>query len=153
MKPTRLRDLVAVFTLVAIGIGLIAARNYTRLPRFQLSAPVSLLVIAAFEGYTAAAIRARLDGRPGTRPIMPILVARYAALAKASSLAAAIAGGAWTGIFAYAASHRADFRYASRDALLSGLGVAAAVLLVLAALYLERQCRVRRPPEHHDEVP
>lgn len=147
-----MRDLLAVFVAVALGAGLIAARNYTRLPRFQLSAPVSVLVVTVFEAYTGAAIRARLDGRPGTRPILPMLVARYAALAKASSLAAAIAGGAWAGIFAYAASHRDEFRYATRDAVLSGFGVAAALLLVVAALYLERQCRVRRPPEHLDDV-
>jgi hypothetical protein len=146
MKPTKVRDLLLVFVVVAIGVGIIAFRNYTRLPRFQLSAPLSLLVIAAFEGYTALAIRARLDGRPGTKPIMPILVARYAALAKASSLAGVVAGAAWTGVFAYAVTHREQFSYAARDSVLGGIGIAAAVLLVAAALYLERACRVRRPP-------
>jgi hypothetical protein len=154
MKPTRIRDLLWVFIVVAIGVGIIAFRNYTRLPRFQLSAPLSLVVIAVFEGYTALAIRARLDGRPGTKPIMPMLVARYAALAKASSLAAAVAGGAWTGVFAYAVSHRQQFTYAARDSVLGGIGIAAAVLLVVAALFLERACRVRRPPpENFHDMP
>jgi hypothetical protein len=154
MKPTRVRDLVSAFLVVAIGIGVIAFRNYTRLPRLQLSAPLSLVVVAAFEGYTALAIRARLDGRPGTKPIMPILVARYAALAKASSLAGTVAGGAWTGVFAYAVSHRQQFTYASRESVVGGFGIAAAVLLVVAALYLERACRVRDlPPENQEDLP
>jgi hypothetical protein len=154
MKPTRVRDLVWVFLVVAGGVGIIALRNYTRLPRFQFSAPLSLIVVAAFEGFTAVAIRARLDGRPGTKPIMPMLVARYAALAKASSLAATLAGGAWTGVFAYAVSHREQFRYAARDSVIGGFGIAAAVLAVVAALYLERACRVRRPPpENVEDLP
>jgi hypothetical protein len=37
--------------------------------------------------------------------------------------------------------------------MLGSLGAVAAVLLLLAALRLERACRVRRPPEHRDDVP
>lgn len=150
MKPTSRRELVIVFAVVAIGVGLIAFTSYARLPRFQLSAPISLLLIAAFEAFTAVAIRARLDGKPGTKPIMPILVARYAALAKASSLAAAIAAGVWTGVVAYSATHQDAFRYATRDTVLGSIGIGAAVLLAVAALYLERACRVKHPPEHRD---
>jgi hypothetical protein len=105
-----------------------------------------------FEAYTAMAFRARLDGRPGTKPIMPIIVARYAALAKASSLAAVIAGGIWTGLFAFAIVNRGIFKYAARDAWVSGAGVVASLLLAAAALFLERTCRVRHPPEHRDDI-
>lgn len=150
MRPTRVRDLVAIFVVIALGVGAIAYTSYPRLPRFQLSAPVSLLLIAVFEAYTGFATRARLDGRPGTKPIVPILVARYAALAKASSLAGTVAAGVWTGVFVYAATQRDHYRYAGRDAVLGGIGVGAAVALIAAALYLERGCRVRHPPEHHD---
>ena len=153
MKATRSRDLLIAFGVVAFGVGVIAWSNYERLPRFALSAPVSLLLISVFEAYTALAIRGRLDGRPGTKPIMPILVARYAALAKASSLSATLAAGAWSGVVAFAALHRDQFRYADRDIVLGGAGVVAAVLLVVAALYLERACRVRHPPENPDGVP
>ncbi|MEO6712966.1 MAG: DUF3180 domain-containing protein [Mycobacteriales bacterium] len=141
----------AVFVVVAIGTGVIAWEHYERLPRFQLSAPVSLALIAAFEGYTAAAIRARLSGRPRTKPIMPILVARYAALAKASSLTSVMALGAWAAIVALAATrHRDAFRYAERDVLIGGAGIIAGVLMLAAALRLEHACRVKHPPEHQD---
>jgi len=145
MKPTRIRDLLAIFAVVAIGVGVIAFAFYERLPRLALAAPLSLLLVAAFEAFTAPATRARLDGRPGTKPIMPILVARYAALAKASSTAAAVAAGIWTGIFAYAATHRGSFGYATNDAVLASVGVLAAGLLLVAALRLERACRARPP--------
>lgn len=153
MKATRIRDLLVVFVVVAFGVGVIAWGNYERLPRFALSAPVSLLLISVFEAYTALAIRGRLDGRPGTKPIMPMLVARYAALAKASSLSATLAAGGWSGVVAYAATHRDQFRYADRDVVLGGAGIVAAVLLLIAALFLERACRVRRPPEHSADLP
>lgn len=152
MKPTRIRDLVAIFAVIAVGVRLIAPRLYPA-SRFPPTAVVSLILVAAFEAYAAATIRARLDGRPGTKPIMPILVARYAALAKASSLAAVIAGGTWAGLFTFAVTHQQSFRYAGRDALVSGVGVAAAALLTAVALYLERACRVRHPPEHRDDAP
>lgn len=152
MKPTRLLELLAVFVVTAIGCALIAASSYDRLPRFQLSAPIGVLLVAAFAGYTAVTTRARLDGRPGTKPIVPLLVARYAALAKASSLGGAVAGGAWAGIAGYAATQRDNFRYAEQDALLGALGVVAALALVVAALRLERACRVRNPPEHRDDL-
>lgn len=151
MRPTRLRDLLAIFVVVAVGVGLIAWRHYERLPRFQLSAPVSLALIAAFEGYTSAAIRARLSGRPRTKPIMPILVARYAALAKASSVAAVIAAATWVGIVALAASkYRHQFRYVDRDIGIGSAGIVAAALMLIAALRLEHACRVKHPPEYQD---
>ena len=147
MKPTRLGELLAIFIVVAIGVGAIAWSAYERLPRLQTSAPISLLLIAAFVGFTARATRVRLDGLPGTKPIMPLLVARYAALAKASSLAGAIAAGIYAGVLGYAVTHQDNFRYAGTDAVLGALGLAAAGLLVVAALLLERTCLVRRPPE------
>jgi hypothetical protein len=152
MQPTRIRDLFAIFALLAVGVRLMAARLYPVLaPPFLPSAPVSLFLVAALEGYTAAAIRARLDGRRGTRPIMPIIVARHAALAKASSLVGAVAGGVWTGLFAFVVTHRDSVRYAGRDAVVSGFGVAASVLLTAAALYLERACRADPPPPERDD--
>jgi hypothetical protein len=147
MRPTRIRDLVAVFIVIAFGMWLLADMLYRRLPAFPPSAPLSLFLIAVFEGYTSVAIRARLDGRPRTKPIMPIIVARYAALAKASSLAGAIAAAVWTGFLVYAALHRDEVRTAGRDIAVSALGALAGVLLVVVALRLEGACRIRRPPE------
>lgn len=147
MRPTRLRDLVVLFVVLGGGMWFIADMLYRKIPPFPPSAPISLFLIAAFEGYTAPAIRARLDGRPRTKPIMPIIVARYAALAKASSLTGTIAAAVWSGFLVYAALHREQVRTAGRDVWVSALGAGAGVLLVFAALRLEAACRVRRPPQ------
>jgi len=57
-------------------------------------APLWLLLLALAEGYTASLTHGRLAGRPGTKPINPLVVARLAALAKATSPVGALATGA-----------------------------------------------------------
>src|SRR5262249_55931595 len=92
--------------------------------------------------------------RGGTqvRPIAPIAVARMAALAKASSLAASIIAGLAAGFLIYVAGSLDKPAFRS-DAYAAGGTFAAAVALVAAALYLENGCRVRGPdndPDHRE---
>jgi hypothetical protein len=119
---------------------------YSTAPAVPTFAPVSVFLIGLVELQASFAVRARLDGRPGTRPIMPLVVARFAALAKASSLAGAAIGGAWAAMVIYSLPKIGDLRVAGHDTLIAGLGVASAAVLVTGALLLERACRVRRPP-------
>lgn len=118
------------------------AWTYRSLPQLPRTAPVSLFLVALVELQTALITRRRLRGLPGTRPIAPLVVARLVVLAKASSLAGAAFVGLWTGTFGYTISHNSEFGTAADDALTAGLGIAAAVALVVAALLLERVCRV-----------
>ena len=156
MKPTKLGELVAVFVVVTLGVWLLAEPLYTfpgdKLKGLPVSAPLTLLLVALFEFYSAHAVRVRLDGRPGSTPILPLTVARYAVLAKASSLGAAIAAGFWAGLFAFTLTHVDDFRYAGSDRFVSGASVAAALLLVVAALRLEHECRIRTPSGRQPDV-
>jgi hypothetical protein len=156
VKPTRISELVAAFVVTAVGVRLLADPLYTsfgdRLKGMPVSAPLTLFLLALFEFYSAHAIRVRLDGRPGSKPILPMTVARYAVLAKASSLGAAVAGGFWAGLFAFTLTHVENFRYAGADRFVSAASVASAVLLVAAALRLERACRVRTPPGPRPDV-
>jgi hypothetical protein len=147
VKPTSARSLIAA-ALVALGLAYLVLRTiYNSLPAVPRLAPVSVLLIGLVELQASTAVRARLDGRPGTRPILPIAVARFAALAKASSLAGAVIGGAWAAVVIYTLPRVGELRVAGRDALTAGLGVAASAVLVVGALLLERSCRVRRPPD------
>ncbi|MCK9897067.1 DUF3180 domain-containing protein [Frankia sp. AgB32] len=145
MKPTRARDLV----LVAVGFGVLAYVllwwSYRSIPSLPRTAPLSVLVIGAIELQVAGMTRRRLEGRPGTRPIMPLTVARLAALAKASSATAAALAGGWAGTLGYTLPRTDEFPTAGSDALTAGLGLAAAVVLLAGGLLLERVCRVRRP--------
>jgi hypothetical protein len=74
-------------------------------------------------------------------------VARFAVLAKASSMAGAIFAGAYGGVAAWALSERDRLTAAAQNVAPSIAGVVGALALVAAALLRERACRVPEPPE------
>ncbi len=144
MNPTRPRTLV-IAGVFALAISYILMRVYylnssSALPR---SPALSIAVVALAEGQLGRAVRARLAGRPQTKPIMPITVARFAALARASSIAGAVVAGAWAGVLLYTAP-RATHPAQGGDTITSSLGLASGVALLAAALWLEQGCRQRR---------
>lgn len=146
MTPTRPGTL-ALVALVACGVGwALARRFYGDLPRVTWFPVVTLVLLAAVEAITARSTAARIARRPGAPPIEPMLVARFAALAKASSLGAALFGGLYGGLAGYVFGER-DRLTAAADDLPETVGaVLAAALLLVAALWLERACRVPEPP-------
>ena len=147
MTPTKARTLVLTALICAIGMWLLLRQVYSSLPPLPWSGVPALALLAIAETITGWNVRARLAGR-GT-PIPPIAVARIAALAKASSLAAALIGGLAAGFLIYVAGSLDKPAYRS-DALVSGATLGAAVLLIAAALYLEHGCRV--PPGRDDSA-
>ena len=99
VKPTSCADAARCGAdRLAWSAYLVIREIYNSLPPVPRCAPVSVFLIGLIELQTSFAVRARLDGRPGTKPILPLVVARFAALAKASSLAGAVIGGAWAGL-------------------------------------------------------
>lgn len=147
MRPTRIPLLVAVLIVAGVITYVLTSGYYSDLPSPPLYAPVFLVLLAAAEGYTAATTSARLAGRPGTRPIHPLTVARVAVLAKATSPVASLVAGAYAGFLGYVA--QVDSPQAAHDVRLGAVGVAASLLLLAAALMMERVCRVR-PPKQPD---
>jgi len=147
VRPTTARTLIAAALIVGVLAYVVIRATYSTAPAVPTFAPVSVFLIGLVELQASFAVRARLDGRPGTRPISPLVVARFAALAKASSLAGAVIGGAWAAVVVYTLPKIGDLRVAGHDTLIAGLGVASAAVLVTGALLLERACRVRRPPQ------
>lgn len=145
MRPTRLSGLVALVLAAGVAGWGLAELAYGDLPPLPRYAPLTLLLLAVAIGVTAASVRARMQGRPGTRPIVPMAVARHAALAKACSGAGALFAGFWAGLLVFT-GQRLEQQAAASDARTSALGLAAALALVGAALWLERVCRVPRPP-------
>jgi hypothetical protein len=152
MTPSSLRRLALVAAGTAVIAYLVVQVVYGHLPEVPTYAPATLVFLALAEGITAASIRARLAGRPGTRPVEPLMVAQLAALAKASALAGGLMTGGYAGLFAYTLQHL-DRRVYSHDAVASGFGAAAAALLVTAALLLERACRHPEVPPGDDNAP
>lgn len=157
MTPTRPGVLVAL----VLGVGLLAyavsALAYGSVPAVPGGAPLPLALVAVAELAMAKVVRDRVqhrpgaDGRPPRRPLHPLQVARLAALAKASSPAGAVLLGAYGGLLAYVAPRADVNRAAADDVLVSALSALAALGLVVAALLLERACRVPTPPDRDDE--
>jgi DMSO reductase anchor subunit len=152
VTPTRPRTLLLVALVGGLVTYLVARATYDDLPPLPWSAAFTTFGLALVELWLAPSIRARLQGRPRTKPIMPIAVARAAAFAKASSTLGALLGGAWVGLLAHLVT-RLDLDVPRRDALYSALGLVAALLLVVAALRLEGVCRVPPPPPEAEPGP
>lgn len=151
MRPTRWQLLVLT-AMVAGGVAYLVTRSsYDELPTPTGFALFWLGLLAIAECYVAVMTRARLAGRSGTRPIDPLVVARFVALAKASSFVGSLAAGGYAGFLSWVA--RLGSPTANHDTTTSALGVALALLLVAAALFLERVCRVPTQEDDDDWPP
>jgi hypothetical protein len=149
VTPTRVWSLVAVGAACAAVSWLVLRLVYTVLPPLPWTAVPALLLLAIAESWSGRNLRTRLSGRMGSKPILPIAVARMAALAKASSLAGALIGGLTAGFLIYV-SGSLDKATPRSDALVAASTAVAAILLVMAALYLERGCRI--PADDQDGI-
>jgi hypothetical protein len=150
MTPTRVRTLVIIAVVCAIVAWLLLRQAYSSLPPLPWTGVPALLLLAVAEAWSGRNLRSRLRGRG--KPIPPIAVARMAALAKATSLAAALVGGFAAGFLLYVASSLDKAAYRA-DAYVSAGTFGAAVILVLAALYLEHGCRVPTPQDEPGQPP
>jgi hypothetical protein len=144
--------LFAVAFVAAGATYLVARVWYASLPLLPVYAPLWLVVLAVIEVAQARSVRARLAGRPRTRPIEPIAVARTAALAKATSPVGALVLGWNLGLLGYVLD-KLDATHPAHDARIAIAGGVAALLLIAAALYLERVCRVPEPPAGDEGQP
>ena len=161
MKPTRVSVLVLV-AVVCAGLGWLLLRSlYAKLPPLPWTGVPALLIAALAEAWTGRDLKARIAARRGSgpvtgsggqetgrrlKPVAPMFVSRMVALAKASSLAAAIIAGVAGGFGVYL-SGSLSASVPRQDALTAVVTFAAAVVLACAALYLENCCRV---PEDQD---
>jgi len=150
VKPTRLPVLAVILIVAAVLTWSLVRFLYGSLPLLPWTMVPSLLLLALGELYTAFVTRARIQHRPGTKPIEPLVAARLAALAKASAHGAAALVGVFGGITIYLTS-ALDKPTPRRDFFVSGGTVLAAIALIVAALVLEHACRVPKGPEDEDE--
>jgi hypothetical protein len=152
MKPTRTSTLVTVAVVFALVAWLLLREIYQKLPPLPWTGVPALLVAAFVEAQTGRDVRARIAGRPGAKPVAPLYVSRLVALAKASSLVAAVVAGLAAGFDIYL-SGSLTASVPREDALTAVVTLVAAVVLACAALYLENCCRVPDVPgrDHHDE--
>lgn len=155
MKPTRpavlLGIAVATGALSYGGIDLWLTRGTP--PGVPVLAPFVLLTLAVVALASALSLRSRFKaqraGRVDAKPVDPLTAARAVVFAKASSLVAALIAGLYGGYGLYLWLHL-DNDVRREQAARCGFSVGAAVLLVLAALFLERVCRVPEDPDQQN---
>lgn len=148
MGPTRPATLFVAGLASAAVAWLLISNFYGSFPELPWLPTVTLAALAVLEGYAAINTRSRVERRPGRDPVDPLAVARFVVLAKASALAGAILVGFYAGMLAWLAIERT--RAATTDIPAAVAGLVASLTLVVAALWLERACRV---PERPDDDP
>ena len=168
MKPTRISTLVIIAVVCAAVGWLLLRAGYAKLPPLPWTGVPALLIAAAAEAWMGRDLKARIAARRGSglearsgghgarggsgrgarsgpKPVEPLFVSRMVALAKASSVAAAIIAGFAAGFDFYLAGSLTAST-PRQDALTAAVTFVAAVLLACAALYLEYCCRVPGDP-------
>jgi hypothetical protein len=149
MGPTRLSTLLVAAMAAAALAWLVISGVYADIPRLPWLPNATLAGLAVLEAYAAVNTRARIDHKPGRERVDPLAVARFAVLAKASSLAGSIFAGFYAGITLWLAVERTRAAYDDLPAAAGGL--VASLALVGAALWLERSCRVPDRPDEDDQ--
>jgi Protein of unknown function (DUF3180) len=150
MRPTRTSTLTIVAVVCALATWLLLRSIYTKLPPLPWTGVPALLVAAVVEAWTGRDLRARIAGKRGLKPAAPLFVSRMVALAKASSVAAAVIAGLSAGFVVYLAGSL-NAAIPKQDALTAAVTFAAAVVLACAALYLEYCCRVPNTPDRDQD--
>jgi xanthine/uracil permease len=156
VKPTRPSVLLVAFAIAAVLAGIVVQLTYDSLPPLPRGPVITVVALALVEVVVAWTTRNRLRAmreqrreelhrRPPVKPIEPMLVARFAVLARASSLAGAALGGAWAAVLLVLFWHRGVDAVVA-DRRLAVAGIIASVLLVGVALWLEWVCRAPPPP-------
>jgi hypothetical protein len=151
LQPTKIATLIFSALGTAAVAWVVMGKFFGDLPDLTWLAGSTLAGLAVVEAITAHNTRARIERRPRAGAVNPLLVARLAVLAKASSLAGAIFAGAYGGVAAWALSERGRLNVAVATLPPAIGGLVGALALVAAALLLERACRVPNPPDDSDK--
>jgi len=147
VKPTRISTLVIIAVVCAAAGWVLLRAVYAKLPPLPWTGVPALLIAAVAEAWTGRDLKARISGRrQGLKPVAPLFAARMVALAKATSVAAAIIAGFAAGFDFYLAGSL-NASTPREDALTAVITFVAAVVLACAALYLENSCRVPEDPD------
>jgi hypothetical protein len=146
MQPTKQWSLLAIAAVSAALAWIVVKFTFSDLAPLPWTAVPGLILLAIGEFGLGRNIGPRLHGKPSAKPIQPMAVPRVVALAKASSAAGAAIAGLALGFLVYTIP-LLDKPVPGHDALASAATMLAAIVLVLAALYLERACRAPEPPD------
>ena len=142
--------IVAALATAAVGWLLISSNDlFYKISPLPWTGAGVLAVLAIAEAYLAQNTSARIQRKPGAPPVQPLAVARFAALAKASSLVGALSAGFSAGLLLWLLLEPTD--EAGSNVPVAATTLVAAIALIAAALWLERSCRVPERPDREDD--
>jgi len=147
VTATRPRDLIVAFVVAGVLGNLLVLLSYGTLPSFPAPAGATLGVLGLAEAAAGWVLRGRVDRRPGSKPVEPLVAARAVLVAKASALGGALVAGLWAGLLLYVAPRAGTVTAAASDTVSAVVGLVCAVVLVGGALWLEHSCRAPEDPE------
>lgn len=154
-NPPRLRRVSALSLAITAAIGLVGGRAVRPLleqtdrvaPTVPWTASIALLFLAAILGWLAYATYQAVHKR--REHIESDRAVRQLVLAKASALVGALVAGGYAG-FALSFADSMDTDLGHERVVHSGLTALAGIVVVVAALLLERACEV---PKDDDDSP
>jgi hypothetical protein len=147
LEPTRPANL-AVAALITTALAWLGISSFWgSMPTLPWLPPLTLLGLAIVEAVVALNTKNRIDRKAGAGPIEPLVIARYAVLAKASAMAGALFAGLFLGMTSWLLLKRGVLVRANDDLPQAILGIVGSAALVVAALALERACRVPPSPD------
>ncbi|MCX4882625.1 MULTISPECIES: DUF3180 domain-containing protein [unclassified Streptomyces] len=155
MRELRIRVLAGVFIVAGI-LSWAGARLWNSigtLPSVPLAAPIVLALIAVVLLATAFSLRARLkaqrERRPEAKGVDPMMAARAVVFGQASALVAALVAGMYggTGVLLL---ELLDIPARRDQAIYAGFSVVAGIAVIVAAIFLERVCRLPDDDENNN---
>ena len=155
MRELRIRVLVGVFVVAGI-LSWAGARLWNSigtLPSVPLAAPIVLALIAVVLLATALSLRGRFkaqrERRPEAKGVDPLMAARAVVFGQPSALVAALVAGMYggTGVFLL---ELLDIPARRDQAIYAGFSVVAGIAVIVAAIFLERVCRLPEDDEDNN---
>jgi len=155
VRELHIRVLAGVFVVAGV-LSWAGARLWNSigtLPSVPLAAPIVLALIAVVLLATALSLRGRFkaqrERRPEAKGVDPLMAARAVVFGQASALVAALVAGMYggTGVFLL---ELLDIPARRDQAIYAGFSVVAGIAVIVAAIFLERVCRLPEDDEDNN---
>jgi hypothetical protein len=144
MGPTRVRDLAAAVLVTAVVGYLLVLGLYRHFPPLTIWTGMSLAAVGVAEAVWGYHLKTKIGegeiGIGGGR-IHPLAVARSVVIAKASAWVGALVLGWWLAVLAYLLPRRTSLRVAGEDTPGAIVAALCALILIVAALWLQHCCK------------
>jgi hypothetical protein len=153
MGPTRKRDLAGCVVAAAIVGYLLVLMSYRYFPPLTVWTGLSLAAVGIAEAGWGWHIKRKInDGEIGVGGgrLHPLAVARSVVIAQASAWMGAVVLGWWIAVLAYLVPRRATMRVAGQDTAGAVVAAICALVLIVAALWLQHCCK---SPQDLDDGP